>query len=49
MSPDDETKELDAPWPSGPWTHKIVKIQIVVHAIVIWSQLINSVMRLQKA
>ena len=24
MSPDhDETKELDAPWPFGPWAHKI--------------------------
>ena len=25
MSPDhdDETKELDAPWPFGPWAHKM--------------------------
>ena len=26
MSPDDETKELDAPWPFGPWAHKIAQI-----------------------
>ena len=27
MSPDDETKKLDAPWPFGPWAHKKSKFR----------------------
>ena len=39
MSPDhddDETKELDAPWPFGPWAHKNI-IKTVFLYVSLWN------------